>query len=42
MTITKFPGRRKVKGLGEYNRNTHTEELKCSIDRKMIMRKKIS
>ena len=35
-----FSGRRKVKGLKEYNRNPHLEELKCSIDGKMRMRNK--
>lgn len=35
-----FSGRRKVKGLKEYNRNPHIEELKCSIDGKMRMRNK--
>ena len=34
-----FSGRRKVKGLKEYNRNPHIEELKCSIG-KMRMRNK--
>lgn len=40
--ITKVFRRRKVKVLREYNRNPYTEESKCSVERKMIMRDKIS
>lgn len=40
--ITKVFRRRKVKVLREYNRNPHTEGLKCSVERKMIIRNKIS
>lgn len=42
MIITKVFRRRKVKVLREYNRNPHREESKCSVERKMIMRNKIS